>query len=570
MAKPSGPKFAPPPVPEPAPGIWDEVTADEIHFSELPPDVQPATEPPPGDREAAMVPPLPPSGEHVAAEVSPEPGTDAAPPARPLDADQMTATAASHWAEMTETRGPDDEVEAEDESSPLFPGRRPLYKRPEPTASAEEQLANVISFLQKLQVTILKAEPAAEPASPAELGLSLLQLRRLSRRGVVPDPFQIGVLPKPWSPPAPAAEPVPASEGEPEPGAFAPTPTPTEPMAAPRPARLERRHAVWLALTGGLCLVTLGLVGYLWMRVGPLARFNRTPMRSLAEHKPAAAPTPGAEVSEAALNLANLALEAIQRGDFKQASDFLDKARKEGVALPGLSYQAALLAFNQGRFQDADNLVEQSIAANDAVSDCWYLRANAAFFTAGPAEAAEDFEQAARASPFSPRFYFFRAECLRRNGNTAAALGQFQQALRCRPNSTDTELILFKIGLTRIESNTDLIFKTELHDRLAEEPVSGDTLLLAAADAISRNEFAEAADALRRAALALPPKVFQSRVRDYVFQAQANRPEIAAVLKLTLPTAVASQSAQPPPKSAGRVLVDPATRTLAEADPAGW
>ena len=156
---------------------------------------------------------------------------------------------------------------------------------------------------------------------------------------------------------------------------------------------------------------------------------------------------------------------------------------------------------------------------------------------------------------------------MRRHGNSAAAIAQFQQALRCRPNSADTELILFKIGLTKLEANTDLIFKTELHDRLAQEPVSGDTLLLAAADAISRNDFAEAADDLRRAALILPPRVFQSRARDYIFQQQATQPEIAAVLKLTLPTTAANPT---PTQRPGHVLIDPATRSLAEADPAGW
>jgi len=331
------------------------------------------------------------------------------------------------------------------------------------------------------------------------------------------------------------------------------------------PAGLARRHKVWLACTGTLSLVTLGLVSYAWTRLGPFAQSATAPRGTTARGAPG--PTAEQELSEEELKVADLALEATQHGDLVRASGILAGAQKQGVTLPGLNYQAALLALNEGRLEAADDFLRRSIAANESVPDCWYLRANTMFCTTGPAQAAEAFQAAIRAAPFSPRYYFFRAECLRRNGNVVAAVDAFQQALRRRPNSADTELILFKIGLTKIETNTDLVFKTELHDRLAQEPVSGDTLLLSAADAISRSEFAEAADFLKRAALVLPPRVCQSRVRDYMFQAQAKQPDIAGVLKLTLsdgPPAV-----QPGPR-AGRGLVDPATRSLAEADPAGW
>ena len=341
-----------------------------------------------------------------------------------------------------------------------------------------------------------------------------------------------------------------------------------EPSLSPplaEPIGPKRRRATWPVLTGGLLLAALGLAACLWARTGVLSLAAAGLKRPSTRAEPV--PTAETEPSEESLNAVNLALEAMQRGDFAQASDLLAKTRKQGTGLRGLFYQAALLAFNQGQPVQADNFIAESIALNEAVADCWYLRANASFFSSGPARAAEDFEQAAHAAPFSPRYYFFRAECLRRNGNTAAALGQFQQALRCRPSSADTELILFKIGMAKLESNTDLIFKTELHDHLSREPVSGDNLLLAAADAISRNEYAEAADDLKRAALALPPRTFQSRVRDYMFRSPATQPDLAAALKFTLSAAPAGA---PLGLRAARVLVDPATRSLGEADPAGW
>ena len=611
MAKPLGPNLDRSLVTEPPPDPQEQVAGEDLtHFSEPLPEnfpaaehppepwpatdesvePWPATEEPPGSWPVAEESPAPAFDEVPAVELPPDtweeaaafpealpgeypvedaallPAAEAEPPAQAVDAEQWTNQVATQfWEETIEARAQDAEMD-QAESPPLYPGRRSLFKRSDPTPSPDEQLAEVITFLQNLQTTIQRAATQPEAPSPAALGLSLLQLRRLSRTGVAPDHFEIGVLPKP-----PRVEAAPATEADPDPEAEAMVMVPPADIFFPPepPARLERRHAVWLVLTGLLCLVTLGLVAYLWTRVDPFSRTTVSTSKSpTARGKPG--PTPEAEVSEETLHLANLALEVIQQGDLKKASDLLARARRQGVVLPGLNYQAALLAFNQGQAQEADNLLERSIAANEAVSDCWYLRANATFFTANPGQAAEDFEQAIYATPFSPRFYFFRAECLRRNGNTVAAVGQFQQALRCRPNSSDTELILFKIGLTKIETNTDLIFKTELHDRLSQEPVSGDTLLLAAAEAISRNEFAEAADDLRRAAVDLPSRTFQSRVRDYFFQSQAKQPDVAAALILTFsastrrPSNVPDPTARTGPRRSGQRAV------LAEADPAGW
>ncbi len=476
-----------------------------------------------------------------------------------------------YWEEPPEVRSPADGEPSAEDTSPLFPVRRPLYKRSEPTPSAEEELTNVISFLQRLQATVRRAASQSDKPSPVDAGQSVLQAKRLSRTGVTPDHFQIGVLPKTWSsfPAEGASKPDPQTAAddpeaeEPRRDFTVPTPTPT-----PEPVRAKSRLTPWLVFLGGLVLAALGLAVYLWSQ-DALPWHAEGPPRNQASHaKPAA--TPGAEPSEEALNTANLALEAMQGGDLRKASDLLAAARKQGAVMRGFYYQAALLAYNQGQLEEADNFLNQSIEANEAVADCWYLRANASFAAAGPAQAAEQFEEATHAAPFDPRYYFFRAECLRRHGNTAEALAQFQQALKCRPSSVDTELILFKIGMTKLESNTDLIFKTELRDRLSHEPVAGDTLLLGAADAISRNEYAEAADDLRRAALVLPPRTFQSRVRDYVFRAQSKQPDIAAALKSSPPVGGPASPAPVAAQKPVRVLVDPATRSMAEADPAGW
>ena len=59
----------------------------------------------------------------------------------------------------------------------------------------------------------------------------------------------------------------------------------------------------------------------------------------------------------------------------------------------------------------------------------------------------------------------------------------------------------------------------------------------------------------------LPPEEFSVYVQDYLFQTQADRPELSAVLNV--PPPVISAPADAP-------LQDPAVWTAAEADPAIW
>ena len=151
----------------------------------------------------------------------------------------------------------------------------------------------------------------------------------------------------------------------------------------------------------------------------------------------------------------------------------------------------------------------------------------------------------------------------------------------------DTDLIIFKQRLARIEVGNDTSFQAELAAQLDREDVSGETWLLAAANEISRAAFPAAVEDLRRAAHLLPPALLRSRLRDYVFQAQARQPDLAAFWSSLAPapagvpaatpagtsaaTPVGNPTATPPPAPPPvRTLVDPATRGLAEADPACW
>jgi tetratricopeptide (TPR) repeat protein len=272
---------------------------------------------------------------------------------------------------------------------------------------------------------------------------------------------------------------------------------------------------------------------------------------------------------EAVQHAVDRALEAMQRGDLPLTLEIIKAARQQDLQIPGLCFQGALATFRARNPDDAEEWIRQSILADERVADCWYLRARFNYSTGGPAAAAEAFKQAARAEPFSPRSYFFRAECLRRNGNMQPALEQFQKALRCHPDPADTELIFWKMSMTRIEAGLDTLSTTKTRAQLSESVNPGDALLLAGAAEIARGDFAAAAEDIRWAARCMSMRDFLSRTRDYVFRTQAGQSDISAALKSSVGAVPFSEPGRSALASI-RDLVDPATRSLAEADPAGW
>ena len=479
------------------------------------------------------------------------------------------------------------------EEEPLMPQRRLRYKSSsEAPSSPSENLGSVIVFLSALFAQLQEDEKRTSTPTPVlETGRKVLQEKRLSRSGV---PFEAGAirsgpvggtesdplttLPKAEVPPGPEGlgapesssgmtntRPVPARNHEP--AALFPTDGP--------PPRVGSRL---LPLVLGLAVLELLVAGYLGWRVHGLSSGHLPGARGALS----AADLPADEtVSDEALAVANQALEAIGKGDLIRASALLTDAQQRRVALPGLSYQAALLAHSMGEEDKMEEWMDRSIAAHELTPECWYLRASSEAAQSDFKSALSSLETAAHFAPFSPRYQFFWGEYLRRTGTPALALPCFQQALRCRPSSTDTELILFKTRLAHIETGNDASFQAELAAQLDREDVSGDTWLLAAANEINRAAFPAAAEDLRRAARVMPVTLLRSRLRDYVFQSQAKQPDLAAFWSTLAPAAPGNVPApKPMPATAsngkvpvskvGRVLVDPATRSLADADPAGW
>lgn len=433
--------------------------------------------------------------------------------------------------------------------------RRPLYKRTDEKTAPSDNLANVIVYLSTLYSQLKADEQRPAPsASPVENGQKLLQTKRLSRSGAS---LEQGVVE--FGQRSDAGK---FTKAAPDERADAGDAGADDRLVA-RPIRSPQRQGVGLAVVCALLLAGLGIMTTLFLR----ERGWMVDSRGVsAERVPSVNRSEDGTITDEALGFSNLALDAVGRGELQKASDLLEEARTRQLNLPGMCYQGALLALSQRDEEKMDLWTDRALAANEAVPECFYLRANSEAFKGDFKAAVGSMETAARNAPFSPRYLFFWAECLRRQGTPRLALARFKQALRCRPSLADTELILFKMGLARIETGDDPDIQADLASRLAQEPVSGDTLLLAAANEINRNAFPAAAEFLQRAGRALPLPALRPRLRDYIFRTQAEQKDIAPVWN-GLMSATAAHAPAPPGR---KTIVDPATRGLPEADPAAW
>ena len=489
-------------------------------------------------------------------------------------------------ANLMESPSPEsvDELPEENQPPPLL--RRSLFKRGEEPlgGSTSEQLGLVLDYLGTLQAQVRADEQrAAQAAAATEPGRKVLQEKRLSRSGMPFDsvighyvhpngaesatPYLVaepGILPESGWMDVPAdlsgyvSLPLGAPSVRPLPyGAFSPDASPSPPRSA---------WSRWLLP---------GLVGFAVAALAAacLAWYTRSlrpqPASLLASRETAAAvddfpvdPT----VSDDALAAADETLDAVNQGDLARAAAVLTDAHRRNLRLPGLSYQLALLALKRGDENQLDFWTNRSFTAHEFASECCYLRALDANSHGHFQEAVDDLASAAHFNPFNPRYPFFWAESLRRIGKPALALPHFEQALRARPAPADADLITFKQRLARIEAGDDATLQAQLAEHLVHEPVPGDTWLLGAASKIRDGAYPAAVGDLRHAAAVLPPTVFRTRMRDYFFVSQAAQPDLAAFFNSLPPLPAASH----PPAGSDKILVDPATRGLADADPAGW
>lgn len=459
------------------------------------------------------------------------------------------------------------------DSSQIAPQRRTIRKRPDGEGAAKGKVAaeELIAFLGGLYSQSQGGGAGAPPGNAEgtqERGPSVLQARRLPRTGGTGGG-------------ASATPPGSATSAEPglQPEASAPTPVlaTMKPRASrPAPAPVRRGRLVgWLVVT---CLALAGAGAAFWWWQHRPAATNQEPGGAAPG---VAASVPGTRAllaNEEALEIVDRVLGAVAHGEIKEAASLLADAQQRGVPLPGLRYQAALLALNLGEFIPAKNLLDESIDLGDAVPECCYLRASTEAGRGDYKAASEGFLEAVKAAPFNPRYRFFLAESLRRQGSPTQAIKQFEEALQCRPSVADGELIIFKLNLAHVEADNDPEFNQDLVNRLAQENAPVSVLLFGVAREINRADYAAATAYLQRAAKAAPPGVLSARLRDYCFRLPPQEKERTAEwAALTQPPPVTTPLAQPSPSPAEatapaprRPVVDPATRSMAESDPAAW
>jgi tetratricopeptide (TPR) repeat protein len=448
----------------------------------------------------------------------------------------------------------------------IRPGRRSLCKQEAGPPSTVEALSHVIDYLGSLQSNVESDEHRRRVSLIH--GLTVLQSRRLRRTGRggggaegMLGPYQGGGGTLALLAPSKSVDDAFGPPGQPDqPGGsqYEGNASFNDGDRAGWDSARHRHVAPWVT---GIFLAVLLLGGVSFFlgqqTVGRFGQRVKVAPGSVA----VTAAAEGTGASDAALKTADAVIEAIGKGDLPKAAALLAQAQSEGIDLPGQRYQAALLALAIGGRGTADQSIERSIAARDSVPECLYLRANLDATGGNYGLAAADFADATRYTPFSPRNFFFRAECLRRNGNPAQAISQFEQALRCRPGPEDADLIYFKLRLATLETGTDTAYQAQLAAKLTQEPVAGDTLLLGAADEINKGSQSAALEFVRKAAAVLPAGTFRSRLRDFAFRSLPSGGQLAPASLTPRPAA---------PVGRVRALIDPATQSLQQADPANW
>jgi tetratricopeptide (TPR) repeat protein len=277
--------------------------------------------------------------------------------------------------------------------------------------------------------------------------------------------------------------------------------------------------------------------------------------------------------SDHAIQAAESALKAERAGDFSSADKLYDEIRQQQMILPGLYYQAGITAARGGDLPKSDLALLHSVQEGEQVAASYYFRATWAGSRGDYTSAADSFQAAARGEPFSARPFFFWAECLRRKGQPTAALVRFDQALLRSCTDADAEYIRFKHNLALVEIGNDLKFQMELADKLARPNVTGDSVLLAAANDLTTGAFTAGADHLRQASKLLSPEEYSVKVADYLFQSQSRRKELTPLLTTANLPSVAAAPLKPGefgPPAPEKPFVDPAVQRIQEADPAAW
>ena len=455
----------------------------------------------------------------------------------------------------------------------------PLAAAPVAPVALNEQLMSALA-----QALTGQAAPAPPPVRD-ERGLMSREEKRFRRGGpgLRSDPAaeksDSPIADEPKVPPA-AAEPektpapVPvevakkaeAKKSEPKPE---PKPDPFAP--AERRQRPERDElsvlrpnaptfgAVWRRVPVGQRTAIMAVLGIILAMVGFMVGRSTSPVPpppigtqgdsrpkpAATENGPARGITRLAEPAEIAL--IDRAMVAQTNGDFAQTEKLLLQLQQSAPDLPGIQTALAYLSLQKGDGATAQFHIKAGLDAGEDAGRLYGLRGVIQAQVNQPRRAIESMELATRAAPHQFRPFFLLAELLRRGGKNQQALERFDQALARVHERADEDVMQFKRRLTLIAMGRGEELDAEMARRLAENPPSGEWLLLAMAAQAQKGDFKAAAVHLDRVSKLMDTDWMTERLRDFFLYQWCYEKEFEPYFRPLQKRLMALRQKEPPP-----------------------
>ena len=244
---------------------------------------------------------------------------------------------------------------------------------------------------------------------------------------------------------------------------------------------------------------------------------------------PAAAPgVDRAEETEAAYAALEAGRTAEARDRFLSLASRAEPGERAGSALRAA---AAWCELSAGHTDAAEGILVASLsrASGGESADARFLLGLSRLQRGEHAEAEKNFARAAALDPTRPDVHLLWGETLRREGRPRESLPHLRAALRRNRLETDAGFYLLKLWLAQLQAGGDDAAEVEktLAAALAGNPPGGTVFLGAAALAVTRGNWPEAAGFLRRARPGTEPAVFALCLQDPLFAEERGRPELA-------------------------------------------
>lgn len=226
----------------------------------------------------------------------------------------------------------------------------------------------------------------------------------------------------------------------------------------------------------------------------------------------------------AALAELRRAIQAQFDRDFPAAISAYEKARTLDPTIQGVDYQLAVVAFNEGKFDAAKASLKKSLEANEEVAASYNLLGAMAGQDKDFPTAAAYFQKAAGVNPGDPNTFFNLSETYREMARPAEAVEALQRAVKLKPREN---FYLFKLRLARIANGEAASLEKETEAALKKEKPDAEWLLTAAAIALKRGSYDDAAVLLAHAKNSTEPMRFFAFIQDPAFKAYADKKSIA-------------------------------------------